>query len=194
MYKALTKYQREWRQDFTWKQDWSSTEKSVNSPTQGNEYDCGIFTLISTSLLRNGHRLRRNSYVQESLYHRNLRKKLVWTIWKAGLGNNVVHWQQETQRHIAEATGTGGATRTQLKGSHQKKKRRKEGLLIPGGDKMQSLIEWYGNDQANKDKGRGQKRNAKSVAEEEGGKGIATCIKQPLRKRGNSVNPAFKLG
>ena len=59
---------------------------------------------------------------------------------------------------------------------------------------MQSLTKWYGNDQANKDKGRGQKRNAKPVAEEEDGKGIATHIKQLPRKREKSGNPAFKLG
>ena len=58
---------------------------------------------------------------------------------------------------------------------------------------MQSLIKWYGNDHANKDKGRDQKRNAKSVAKQEGGKGIATRIKQPPRKRGNSGKLVFKL-
>ena len=146
------------------------------------------------SLLRNGHRLRRNSYVQEPLYHRNLRKKLVWTIWKTGLGTNIVRWQPGAQRHIAAVMGTRGATSKRPKGSHQNGKRRKEGRLIPGGAKMQNLIEWYGNDQSNKDKGRGQKRNDKSVAEEEGGKGIAPHIEQLPRNRGNSRNPAFKLG
>ena len=146
------------------------------------------------SLLGNGHRLTRNSYIQDSLSHRNSRKKLVWTIWKTGLGSNVVRWQRGTQSHTAAAIGTSGATSEQPKGNHQKNKPRKEGQLIPGGAKIQSLIEWYGNDQANKDKGRGQKRNAKAVAEEEGGRGIATRIQQPPRKRGNSGNPAFKLG
>ena len=56
---------------------------------------------------------------------------------------------------------------------------------------MQSLITWYGSEQANKNKGKGQNRNAKSVAKEEGGKGIATRIEQPPRKRRNSGNPAF---
>ena len=36
---------------------------------------------------------------------------------------------------------------------------------------MQSLIIWYGSEQTDKDKRRGQKRNARSVAEEEGGVG-----------------------
>ena len=58
---------------------------------------------------------------------------------------------------------------------------------------MQSLIKWYGNAQANKDQNKGQKREAKLEAEEEGGKGIATCIEQPPRKRGKRENSALKL-
>ena len=59
MYEALTKDQGTGRQNFAdWTEAWSSTDKSVNSPKQGNGYDCGIFTVISMSLLRNGHRLR----------------------------------------------------------------------------------------------------------------------------------------
>ena len=63
MYEALTKGQGTGRQNFTdWTEAWSSTYKSVNSPKQGNGYDCGIFTLISMGLLRNGHTLRSDSY------------------------------------------------------------------------------------------------------------------------------------
>jgi len=97
MYEVLTKDQRGERQDFkARKQDWSTTDQSGNSPRQGNGYNGGIFTLISMSLLQNGHRLRSDSYFQNTLYHRNSRKKLVWTIWKTGLGSNVIHWQPGT--------------------------------------------------------------------------------------------------
>ena len=76
MYEALTKDQGEERQEFAaWKEAWSSTDQSENSPKQGNEYDCGVFTLISMSLLQNGHRLRSNSYFQNTLYHRHLGEK-----------------------------------------------------------------------------------------------------------------------
>ena len=52
MYEALTKGQGTGRQNITdWTEAWSSTDKSVNSPKQGNGYDCGIFTLISMGLL-----------------------------------------------------------------------------------------------------------------------------------------------
>ena len=59
---------------------------------------------------------------------------------------------------------------------------------------MQSLIKWYENAQANKDQGKGQNMNAKSEAKEEDGKGIATHIEQPPRKRGERGNLASKLG
>ena len=136
MYEALTKDQGTGRQDFAdWKVDWSSTDKSENSPKQGNGYDCGIFTLISMGLLRNGHILRSNSYFQNTLYHRHSRKNLAWTIWKTGLGSNAVHWQLGTQGQTA-ATSKRGATQERPVGGYQKKKRRKEGRLIPGGAKM----------------------------------------------------------
>ena len=79
-----------------------------------------------------------------------------------------------------ERSGTGHTNGRLL----EKKKRRKEGRLIPGSAKMQSLIKWYVNEHTNKDNGRGQKRNARSVAEDEGGKKAAARIKQPPRKRG----------
>ena len=59
---------------------------------------------------------------------------------------------------------------------------------------MQSLIKWYGSDQTNKDNGRGKKQNARSVTEEEGGKGVAAHIVQPPREREKNGNLAFKLG
>ena len=177
MYKALTKDQREGRQDvITRKQYGSSTDQSGNSPMQGNGYDCGTFTLISMGLLRNGHRLSSNSYFQNTLYHRHLREKLVWTLRKTGLSSSAIRWQSGTQGQTPETTNKRGATRERPKGSYKKKKQRKEGRLIQGGAKIQSLIKWYGSKQANKDNGRSQKRNARSVAEEEGGKGVAARI------------------
>ena len=195
MYGALTRDQREERQEFAaQKEDWSPTDQSEISPRQGNGYNCGIFTLISMSLLRNGHRLRSNSYFQNTLYLRHSREKLAWTIWKTGLGSNTVHWQPGTQGQTTATTMKRGATRERPEGSYQKKKRRKEGRLILGGAKMQSLIKLYGNKQVNKANGRGQKRNVRSVSEEEDGKGVAARIEQPPRKREKNGNPAFKLG
>ena len=63
MYEALTKDQRGERQDLkAGKQDWSTTDQSGNIPRHGNGYDCGIFTLISMTLLQNGNRLRKKIY------------------------------------------------------------------------------------------------------------------------------------
>ena len=58
---------------------------------------------------------------------------------------------------------------------------------------MRSLIKWYGNEQANKDNGRGQKRNARSVAEEKVRKKAAARIKQPPRKRGWTPKPKTRV-
>ena len=162
MYEALTKDQGTGRQDFVdWKVDWSWTDKSENSPKQGNWYNCGIFTLISMGLLRNGHKLRSNSYFQITLYQRHSREKLAWTIWKTGQGSNAVHWKPGTQELTAPPTSKGWAGLGRPGNGYQRKKRRNEGGLIPGGAKMQSLIKWYVNEQTDKDNGRGQQRNAR---------------------------------
>ena len=111
IYDALTKNKEGERQDYNkWKQDWATTDESGGSPRQENWCNCGMFTLISMSLLRNGLRLRSNSYVQGLLYHRNLRRKLAWAIWKSDLGSNGVRWQPGTQRQATAATPIGGVT------------------------------------------------------------------------------------
>ena len=74
------------------------------------------------------------------------------------------------------ATVTGSTTKGRPQGLPRKKNHRKEGRLVPGGTKMQSLIMWYGNAQADKDLGKGRKRGARSEAEEEGGRGLANRI------------------
>ena len=91
-------------------------------------------------------------------------KKLAWTIWNTGLGSNALQWQPETQGLTAPPTRKRGAGQERPAEGYQKKKQRKEVWLIPGGARMQSLIEWYVNKQANKDNRRGQKRNARLVA------------------------------
>ena len=140
--------------------------------------------MISMGLLRNGHILRRDSYFQNMLYQRHSREKLAWTIWKTGQGSDAVQWQPGTQGPTTTPTSKRGAGRETPTRGGRKKKRRKERQFIPGSAKMQSLIKWYVKKQTNKDNGRGQKRNARSVAEEEGGKKAAARIKQPPRKRG----------
>ena len=91
MYDALSKNVKGERQDLgASRQEWTTTDESETSPRQENGHDCGMFTLILMSLLQNGLRLRRNLYVHGSLAHRDLHKKLVWTIWKSGLDSKEV--------------------------------------------------------------------------------------------------------
>ena len=82
------------------------------------------------------------------------------------------------------ATVTGATAKERTQGLPRKKKRWKEGRLVPGGTKMQILITWYGNAQADKDLGKVRKQGARPEAEEEGGRGLTNRIKQPPRKRG----------
>ena len=137
------------------------------------------------SLLQNGPRQRKNSYVQGALSHSNSRKKLAWAVWKLSLGSNDTRCQLHAQRAVTPATVTGSTTKGRSQGLPKKKKKcQKEGRLVPGGTKIQILIMWYSNAQADKDLGKGREQRARSEAEEEGGRGLANRIEQPPRKRG----------
>ena len=88
------------------------------------------------------------------------------------------------QSTATPATVTGSTTEGRPQGLPRKKKRQKEGRLVPGETNMQRLITWYRNAQADKDLERGRKWGARSEDKEKGGRGLANWIKQPPRKRG----------
>ena len=91
IYDALFKNSTEDRPSFAdWSQDWTASNEFDRSPLQDNGYDCGMSVLISMGLLRNGHRLSRDSYRQSTLRLRHSRRKLAWTIWKAGQGDKEI--------------------------------------------------------------------------------------------------------
>ena len=84
--------------------------------------------------------------------------------------SDAVQWQPGSHGQNTAPKRKRGARREIPTGGCWKKKRRKEGRLVPGSAKMQSLIKWYVDEQTHKDNGSGQKRNARSVAEEKGKK------------------------
>ena len=65
---------------------WKSLDRSVDSPRQGNGYDCGIFMLTSMRLICNGLRLSKEACTQGTLTLRRAMKRLVERILM-GKGN-----------------------------------------------------------------------------------------------------------
>ena len=144
-------------------------------------------------LLRNDHTLRSDSYFQNTFYQRHSREKLVWTIWKSGQGSDVVQWQPESHGQTTAPKSKRGARRETPTGGCRKNKLRKIGRLVPGSAKMQSLIKWYVDKQTHKDNGSGQKRNARSVAEERAEKSSNT-YQATTKEEGENGHQSLKHG
>ena len=189
VYDALFKDLTEDRPSFAdWSQDWTARDESGRSPLQDNGYDCGIFMLISIGLLRNGHTLSRDSYKQSTLRLRYARRKLAWTIWRTGLGDDEIRWQPQTRTRPVEEPAGHSSPRRGATRSHKRKRGQPEGrLTTAGGPRIQAFFR--PTKRRKEDQGRGSKRTAQSVAEEEGERGLMRRYLEPPRKRARAGLP-----
>ena len=189
VYDALFKDSPNDRSSFTdWSQDWTGSDESGRSPLQDNGYDCGIFMLISMGLLRNGHTLSRDSYKQSTLRLRHARRKLAWTIWKTGLGDDEIRWQPRTRTRLVEAPVGQRPHRRGVTQGHKRKRGRPEGrLTTSGGPRIQAFFR--PPKRRKEDQGRGCKRTAQSEAEEEGERGLMRRYLETPRKRARAGLP-----
>ena len=74
---------------------WESIDRSGDSPRQRNGHNCGIFTLKSMCLIRNGLRLSREAYTQGNLTLRRTRKRLTARIWEMGVNSGAARWSSQ---------------------------------------------------------------------------------------------------
>ena len=153
-----------------------------------------MFTLISMGLLRRGARLTRNSYVQETLGRKNSRRKLAWTIWKSGLGDEETRWLPQAPRTAGQTAAEEGQSKRAQRSAQNKKRRKGESRLVPGGARMRSLLVWYERTRKDEDVRKGRKRDAKSEAEEDADTGADRRIQQPRKRRGKHQQKATKAG
>ena len=115
---------------------WKSLDRSVDSPRQGNGYDCGIFMLTSMRLICNGLRLSKEACTQGTLTLRRARNRLAERIWAMGVHSEATRWlPQGTITAIPDkASPTGQAPG--LRGPSRKRKQRAEGRLTLGSPKL----------------------------------------------------------
>ena len=64
-----------------WTRGWSTTDESNDSPRQTNGYDCGVFTLLTMYLLMQGVTITSSTYTQNTVYHKDVRRRLAYRIW-----------------------------------------------------------------------------------------------------------------
>jgi hypothetical protein len=70
-----------------WKMEWTCHDMTQRSPQQTNLDDCGIFTMVSITLLANGHELTRSSYNQEVITFQQTRRRIALMIMEDAEGN-----------------------------------------------------------------------------------------------------------
>ena len=112
------------------------------------------------------------------------RAPYAWLIWKSGIGAEGDQWTPKEPDYTTRDRQTSTAGAPQGPRGRGRKKRRVDNRIVLGGVRMRSLLKWYDKTQREKDSGTGGKRKARSVAEEEGERGIARRILAPPRKRG----------
>ena len=71
------------RPDFEeWKHSWATRDKTRYFPKQGNDDDCGVFTILSIYLISRGVQLQRTTYDQQSVIDRKLRRMIAHSLMK----------------------------------------------------------------------------------------------------------------
>ena len=66
-----------------WMRGWTIEDLSDECPQQANGFDCGIFTLLNLSLLVEEGSITRDSYSQESIDAKEVRKVIAHMLWEA---------------------------------------------------------------------------------------------------------------
>ena len=80
MHKTVDEHSRP--QYWEWSQDWSLRDLSRHSPRQQNDYDCGVFTMVSIYLSSRGVTLSNETYDQHYVTSANLRYNLALALLK----------------------------------------------------------------------------------------------------------------
>ena len=105
-----------------------------------------------------------------------------------GLGDKEIRWQTRTRTRVISVSESQGTPSRKTAQSHRHKRVRPEGRLAKvGGPRIQSFFR--PPKRGKEDQGRGSKRSAQSVAEEEGERGLMRRFLEPPRKRARAGVP-----
>ena len=67
-------------------------DQSKDSYEQTNDYDYGVFTLISMTLLVQGVKLRATTYIRDMVYLRQSCSQLAHIIWSLEMTTSLTMW------------------------------------------------------------------------------------------------------
>mmetsp|Transcript_22688 Transcript_22688/g.32421 ORF Transcript_22688/g.32421 Transcript_22688/m.32421 type:complete len:97 (+) Transcript_22688:1329-1619(+) len=73
-----------------WLGEWKMEDLSNECPTQENNFDCGLFHLLNLYCLVVEGNLSSDSYSQESIDRKEMRKMIAYRLWEASSNRPVV--------------------------------------------------------------------------------------------------------
>ena len=137
------------------KLNWELKNRSLHSPTQGNGYDCGVYTMLSIYLLSRGVVLSRSTYDQHIVTHQQLRRSIASALMKA----NDLAPEGSVLGYMPRQGNTAGSR------PRRRKRKRTESRVVVGEGKLQKQSDGPTRPPASTaDKLLNKKRSAKSVS------------------------------
>ena len=139
-----------------WKHSWATRDMTRYSPKQGNDDDCGVFTILSIYLISRGVQLQRTTYDQQSVIDRKLRRMIAHSLMKC---NEWPDPGEVDSMIVSERHSTTTASR-------HRKRRKSESRLTVGKSKVQKGYTGLFQSPLNREKSLdNRKRSAKSLTD-----------------------------
>ena len=197
-----------------WSRSWTTADRSEESPQQENGDDCGVFTIVSISLLAQGVRLRHSSYDQHLIDNKKVRKRLAHIAWKDRLNPSASPSQLQrrvtqgsTPRDTAKGKGpTSGksatktpsaktptlakAKRAETRERLRRRRYRDRSKLVLGGIRVKRRITSHDSTLSHQDgTQRNRKRSAASIAAAAGAAPTSQRQLPPQKRRKRHAAP-----
>ena len=178
MYDELTKnIQQDRKPPFeVWRRDWRAVDKSREAPMQLNDYDCGLFTLLTIYLNSRGVPISRQMYDQHCVDAQRLRRSIAFLF----IRDNELATPSSIMRHTTRIRTSSGAA----KGLRHNKRTRKKQQIALGSKKIRSDTSGnFASPEAQRSQSHSKKRSAKSLANSDPAQlTIEQCLKLPKKR------------
>ena len=185
LYDELTKnIQQDRKPPFeVWRRDWRAVDKSREAPMQLNDYDCGLFTLLTIYLNSRGVPISRQMYDQHCVDAQRLRRSIAFLLIRDN--------ELATASSIMQYTTRIRTRSSAAKGLRHNKRGRNQQQMVAGDKRIRTDNgEGLAPPEVQCPQSHGKKRSAKSLANSDPAQlTIEQCLKLPKKraKRKESV-------
>ena len=132
LYDELTKnIQQDRKPSFeVWRRDWRAVDKSREAPMQLNDYDCGLFTLLTIYLNSRGVPISRQMYDQHCVDAQRLRRSIAFLF----IRDNELATASSIMQHTTRIRTRSSAA----KGLRHNKQGRNQQQMVAGGKRIRT--------------------------------------------------------